>query len=556
MLSQLESVEQAEQAGARPAWPIWTRLLAFATRHPFICLFCLILISNIFGSAFNILYNFNLIVKRHMDDAQKSLFLDVALPIYNLLAYPAGIAIAAIVLRPLAYCRRQLLNHEQVDPELLQFARRRLINLPTYIIVLNLLFWLPGAVFFPLVICGLDGVLSLDKITVQFVVSFVVSAFITAASTFFLVERYLTVVLYPDFFRDARPAEIAAVIKFPFWLRMLLLWTAVALSPMLSLLVIALNPHQGDTEAAVLKDAQLLHSIALIVAVLGILSSGGISWLVTDDLQRWLREYASATERIRREHFSERIREKRPDEWGQLNDRFNDMASGLETGRQVHGLFGQFVGVEAQGEMLNMLQGLGGQVRDITVCFLDIRGFTRRSAGANPEQIVELLNQFLTLALAAVQSNGGMVNKFLGDGLMALYGGPPDWPENHADQAVRAGMDLVRQLEGLNRRLQEQGDAPLKIGMGIHSGPALVGCIGATVILPDGRQRPRKELTAIGETVNNCQRVEQLTKTCGGPILISEQTRLRLQTPVALKDLGVQQLERSNESLHIYEVIT
>ena len=93
----------------------------------------------------------------------------------------------------------------------------------------------------------------------------------------------------------------------------------------------------------------------------------------------------------------------------------------------------------------------------------------------------------------------------------------------------------------------------MTIGVGIHTGPALVGCIGAT-ILRDGRTRLRKEFTAIGETVNLCQRVEQLTKICGGPILVSDATRRRLKAVPPLQNLGAQSLPGTEEPLVVYRL--
>jgi adenylate cyclase len=195
---------------------------------------------------------------------------------------------------------------------------------------------------------------------------------------------------------------------------------------------------------------------------------------------------------------------------------------------------------------------LAGDVQEITVLFADIRGFTRRSAGQAPERVVELLNRFFTLAVRAVEERGGHVNKFLGDGIMALFGAARPRPD-HADLAILSAQDLLERLEGFNQELAVLQQPPLVLGIGIHTGTAVVGCIGATLETSDGRQKVRKEFTAIGETVNLCQRIEQLTKTCGGPILLSEKTRLHLRLQVPLIELGPQLLPGCDEKLAIYK---
>src|SRR5439155_10600273 len=110
-------------------------------------------------------------------------------------------------------------------------------------------------------------------------------------------------------------------------------------------------------------------------------------------------------------------------------------------------------------EVLERHPGLGGEVKDVTVMFIDIRGFTRRSASESPERVVDLLNRFFTLAFAAVWRHGH-VNKFLGDGLMALFGVPRP-SDDHADRAVAAALDLLADLARLNDDLKREGQAPL-----------------------------------------------------------------------------------------------
>ena len=136
---------------------------------------------------------------------------------------------------------------------------------------------------------------------------------------------------------------------------------------------------------------------------------------------------------------------------------------------------------------------------------------------------------------------------------MALFG-VLDQRADHADRAVAAAVELLRRLTDLNKKLAQEGQAPLDVGIGIHTGLALTGCIGATVKLPDGRESYRREFTAIGETVNLAQRVEQLTKSCGGPVLISEQTRLKLQSKWQLHNRGSVPVPGYDGSLVVYQV--
>ncbi len=134
-------------------------------------------------------------------------------PAYNLLAYPACLALTVYWMWPLGRCWRDLHGARAPAPERLERCRRRVVNLPAYLVCLNLLGWLPGAVVFPLGVCAIGGWRHAPSVGALFGVSFVVAALVTSVQTFFLVEAWLVRTVYPDFFRDARPAEVRDTIR-------------------------------------------------------------------------------------------------------------------------------------------------------------------------------------------------------------------------------------------------------------------------------------------------------------------------------------------------------
>jgi adenylate cyclase len=527
-------------AGAPAARGPGAHLLALCRRYPFLFFFLLLALSNAFGSFFSIVYNKTLIVHRLMDEAQQKAFDGAAVPLYNAVAYPVCFGLMIYLVWPLRRCLRDLRAGREVSPPRLERCRLRLLNLPTWVVFLNGLGWAPGAVAFPLVVCQLGGGHAAAAIWLQFVLSFVVCTLLTVVQTFFPAEAYLIAVLYPDFFRDARPADVRGAWPIPFRSRLFLLWGAVTVMPLLALGTVALS-----------FGADVFLTVG--VAFLGLLSGVCICFVVGSQLLGWIHAHADAAEQVEEGNFDVRIAQKRPDEWGRLTDRFNDMAAGLARGRQERETLGQMVSPEVRDEILPLYPKLGGAVQEVTVLFVDIRGFTRRSAGEPPERVVALLGRFLAVAVAAVEDGGGWVNKFLGDGLMALFNLRRRGPD-HADLAVAAARNLCARLQDLNRELAAQGQAPLCVGVGIHSGPAVVGCIGMTRPLAGGRLYVRKELTAIGETVNLAQRMEQLTKTCPGPILLSEDTRACLLRDAPLEDLGPKDVPGCPHPIRVYRV--
>lgn len=525
----------------------WSRL---ADRHPLIG-FCVVIVwPNVLWSIANLLYNLHLIVEVFCDPAQERAF-KIASVSYTVLSWTIGIGIIVWLMWPLIRFYRSLSQGGDMPLAIRRAAQRRLINMPVLQLFANFLLWLPGGLFFPTMIYVLGGANNWSWIAVQFMASFTVSAVVTTFQAFVFLERFLLVFLYPKVFTDVRPAEIEGAIILPFQMRLWLLWGAVAIGPMVVLVLIAVNLLYPPPN---LKHEDLV-PLTLGVVIFAVVTGGMIFWSVGRDMAGWLARHMAATREITRENFDVRINELRSDQWGRLTDSFNRMAEGLSRGMHVRETFGQFVGPEMADEILRNYSGLGGQVQEITVMFADIRGFTTRSAGKSPEEVVRLLNRFLSLAVQAIEEKKwGSVNKFLGDGFMALFGALPR--PNHADLALLAAQDLLRRLDGLNHDLRAHGEAPLKIGIGIHTGLALVGSIGATVPLPNGRHQIRGEFTAIGETVNMTQRIEELTKTCGETLLISEATRQRLQSPPPLKCLGPQAVRGSPEPIVVHALTT
>jgi class 3 adenylate cyclase len=204
---------------------------------------------------------------------------------------------------------------------------------------------------------------------------------------------------------------------------------------------------------------------------------------------------------------------------------------------------GVHVGHKVAEQILARDPGVGGTEQEISVMFVDIRSFTARTANLKPDEAVNLLNQFLHAMVEVVEGeHGGMINKFLGDGFMALFGVDRD-EHNHADRALAAGRDLERRLERLNSDLTTRGEEPIRIGIGINSGRAIVGSIGSS---------ERMEFTVIGNTVNVASRIEALNKTVNTTLLISKATRDALRRPISLRALPRQAVEGVAQPLEIF----
>lgn len=177
-----------------------------------------------------------------------------------------------------------------------------------------------------------------------------------------------------------------------------------------------------------------------------------------------------------------------------------------------------------------------------TTLFSDIRGFTSLCDALEPEQVVEILNEYLTAMTVVIRRHRGTIHKFIGDGIMAVFGDPlPD--EQHADEAVLAALEMHQRLEEMKREKPDSHIGGLTIGVGIHSGPLVAGDIGSAEFM---------EYTVIGSTVNVASRLESLNKELKTSIIISDATRQLLTGEYDLRDLGRQEIRGVSEALQVY----
>src|SRR5262252_2331016 len=185
---------------------------------------------------------------------------------------------------------------------------------------------------------------------------------------------------------------------------------------------------------------------------------------------------------------------------------------------------------------------LGGVTQTITILFADIRGFTRISEHAPPEKIVQLLNRYFSAMTDIIFAHGGTLDKYLGDGLMALFGAPTVTPKDAAN-AVSAAVAMQRRMLSINDELRAEGYPEIGIGIGLHTGEAIVGYIGS---------ERRSEYTAIGDTVNTASRLESNAK--GGQIFISESAANAAQTSYQLLPRDPISVKNREQPVPLFEV--
>jgi adenylate cyclase len=196
-------------------------------------------------------------------------------------------------------------------------------------------------------------------------------------------------------------------------------------------------------------------------------------------------------------------------EVGLLQAGFNRMVAGLRDRRRIREAFGAYVDHDVAEHILDEGVSLRGEEIEVTLLFLDVRGFTNWAEKVDPGELVETLNDLFERAVPVVHEHGGHVDKFVGDGFLAVFGAPRR-DERHADHALAAARDAAEALE----------DHPLEVGIGLNSGSVVAGNVGGG---------GRLEFSVMGDAVNVAARIEAATRATGDRILLSEETAGRLE---------------------------
>ena len=224
---------------------------------------------------------------------------------------------------------------------------------------------------------------------------------------------------------------------------------------------------------------------------------------------------------------------------------FDHMVRELKDKEKLRQTFGLHVGRRAAEQILARDPGLSGVEEEITVMFVDMRSWTARASTSSPHEVVEIMNDFFRVTVRVVEEQyRGMVNKYLGDGFMAIFGAG-DASSNHACDAVAAGREILSAVKKLNDELVARNRAPIQIGIGIHSGPAIVGSVGSP---------QRLEFTAIGNTVNIASRIEGLTKATGRPLLVTAAVRDRAGDSFSFEELPPQEVRGIDGRVSVFAV--
>ena len=288
-------------------------------------------------------------------------------------------------------------------------------------------------------------------------------------------------------------------------------------------------------------DDRPLRLVAALVIAAAVTLTVGLVHIatITASILHPVEELGEATRRVESGDYSRRVPVVTSDELGDLSRSFNRMVSGLREREALHAALGSYAAPEvAQRVLEDDPSALAGEEVEVTVMFVDIRGFTSVTDRVSPREAVALLNEFFELVVPVLQAHGGHANKFVGDGLLGVFG-VPEHRLDHADRALAAACDL-------QARISEEFGGDLRVGIGVNTGRVLAGTMGGGGKL---------EFALIGDAVNVAARVEELTKETGDAVLCTEATRAALRDCEAdLQPRGTRVLRGKAEPTPLYAV--
>ena len=273
---------------------------------------------------------------------------------------------------------------------------------------------------------------------------------------------------------------------------------------------VALALDVTDIRSIVRQNLAISMTVLVIAAAISVILGARLATIMSTALSR----VNFALQKLGDHQYTKVDTLRTGDELEDLADGFNTMVDGLKERDKLKNTFGKYMTQTVMEHLMSGKVHLGGETLLVTVLFSDIRSFTTISEKMDAHELVALLNEYFTEMVGAVMSEDGVVDKYIGDAIMAVFGAPVVKPDD-AKRAVRAAVRMRQALKGLNKKLAERGIPELKTGIGLHTGEVVAGNIGS---------EKRMEYTVIGDAVNLASRLETSTKDLGVNVLISEDT--------------------------------
>ena len=406
--------------------------------------------------------------------------------------------------------------------------RRRALLVPYYLALLSFSGWVAAALIWGVAWPLMAGTFTLIGAIRQSIGMIFVSGTVVTVYIFLSTERLWRERL-PQLFPDGDLA-VANAPRLRVRTRLIILFMLMTVLPMAVLSVSTLTRANAlllaDVESADIVIRNLI-VIQLVLAATGLVVAMRLANYVAESVAQPLRYLVTAMEQVHGGKFDVHCPVVTNDELGEVTEGFNRMVAGLREREEIRETFGKYVSPEVRDEILTGRASLEGELREVTILFADLRGFTTWVESSPPADVVSGLNAYFSEMDAAIRAHGGLVLQFIGDEIEAVFGAPIP-QERHADLAVKAALEMQSRLGTWNATRRAQGNVELHHGIGIHSGTVVAGNIGSS---------ERMSYSLVGDVVNVASRIQALNKQLGTRILVSAVTRARLTQQPEMRTL-------------------
>ena len=470
----------------------------------------------------------------------KNFFEDAGVQIFSQIA-PFPLVLSIVVWYVLPVYKHALPRNVDQAPS--EVVIRRSLNLPLIVSLLGLGGWLIAGLINFLAYFILAETLALAPL-ITILMPILLTGSLTFVCSYYMLEYLTRKFIIKKFLKNAKLSSVKGIINFSLRIRFFILWYAISFYPFLILYLLILRLNNDGHNAIGANISAPLNTLTISLMIV----TTAISYLISRSYRIPLVEMEAATREIQKGNLNIKLSAVSADELGILSEGLCDMAQELKEKELIKDTFGRMVDPSVRDHLLRSDLKLGGELVEATILFSDIRGFTALSESMTPEKIVSLLNRYFERMSACIATERGLINKFIGDAVMAVFGAPIVL-ENHAHSATRAALAMRHARQELNREFRDEGLPELAAGIGLHSGPVLAGNIGS---------QSRMEYTVIGDTVNLASRLEGLCKELELDLLISQATQRALQSGFDFerspKSQGMMDIKGRADPIQVYSL--
>lgn len=444
------------------------------------------------------------------------------------------------------YVRLKMAGRD-VSQELEKEARRKILNLPFMAAFVALINWSMASV----IMSGYNFIetVSMETFAAAFFqalgvfVGVIISGIITAAIVFFVVEIQARKT-WPHFFPRGDLNKTPGAFQMKLRTRMFIAFMLASIVPMTLLAILSYNKarlmlvmNPEDVIQSLFHLTAFLLIAALAVAVI-------LSLLVSRSIIGPVRGMEKAMIKVRKGDLTTSARVVGNDELGILSESFDQMIEGLRDRERIKETFGRFVSPEIAKAILENPPVPGGENSEVSILFSDVRNYTTICEQLSPEEVIALLNDYFSYMVQAIEKHHGLVYQFVGDGIMAVFGAPVKL-KDHANFAVRSAIEMMDALDRFNAEIRS-GLPPIRIGIGINTGPVVAGIIGT---------QERMEYRVVGDSVNLAARIEALNKDFHTDVLVSRSTVDQLKDHFKLKAFQPVKVKGKEDHVQVYELL-